>query len=69
MTNEEIKAKQQELENKNSIKAKRRTDNAFCYFLGQANADSVEYQFFNEPELSNWLSKFWYRARTSTFMQ
>ena len=53
MTNEELKAKQQELENKNSVKSERRADMAFQQFLRQANAESEEYQFFEEKELAD----------------
>ena len=63
MTNEEAKAKQSELENKNSVKLERRADTAFSQFLREAGAESEEYQFFEEKELADWLSKFWFGAR------
>ena len=65
MTNAELKAKQQELENKNSLKADKRANKAFRLFLCQANAESEEYQFFEELELVNQLSKFWCGACTA----
>ena len=52
LTNAELKSKQQELENKNSINAERKADTAFQQFLHQANAESEEYQFFEEKELA-----------------
>ena len=63
MTNEELKAKQNELENKNSVKSGRQADTTFRQFLREANAPSKEYQFFEEDELADWLSKFWFGAR------
>ena len=64
MSNEGLKTKQQELENKNSIKAEKRVDKAFQLFLNEAGAPNEEYQFFEEDELANWLTKFWFGART-----
>ena len=54
-----LKEKQDELENKN------RANRAFRLFLREAGAPIEEYQFFEEDEVANWLSKFWHRARTT----
>ena len=63
MTNEELKAKKDELENKNSLKSERCADKALRKSFREAEQNE-EYQYYEEPELATWLSKFWFGART-----
>ena len=63
---DELKEKITELENTNSVYAVKRVEKAFRLFLRESGAPSVEYHLFEEAELDNWLSKFWFGAFTST---
>ena len=58
-----MKLKRKKLENKNSSNAQKRANTAFQSFLREAGA-SEEYHLFEEKELNDWLSKFWFGACT-----
>ena len=42
----------------------KRADKAFWSFLKESGADCEEYHLFEEVELADWLSKFWFAACT-----
>ena len=65
LTNDEFKAKMDDLENQNSVNSEKHADKAFRQFLSESGANSVEYHLFKEQELDDWLSKFWFGARTA----
>ena len=56
LTNDELKAKMEDLENQNSVNSEKRADKAFRQFLSESGSKSVEYHLFEEEELDNWLS-------------
>ena len=58
-----IKNKIIKLENPNTMNVEKRADSAFKVFLCKMGAESDDCTHFNEPELSSWLSKFWFGAR------
>ena len=63
LSDEELKAKRRDLQNGNTLNAEKCADKAFKLFLEVSGSDSAEYYFFEEEELSKWLSKFWFGAR------
>ena len=63
LSDEELLSKRKGLENNNTVNAEKCADKAFKQFLEECGADSTEYYFFEEAELSQWLSKFWFGAR------
>ena len=59
----EIKAKQEAGKNRNTTKTEERADHAFRRFLEECGATDLNYWYFDEPDLDNYLSKFWFGAR------
>ena len=64
-TDEQIKAKQDGQKNKNTIKTEERANRAFRRFLHDCGEVDLDYWNYDEPELDNYLSKFWFGARKS----
>ena len=62
-TDEEIAAKHAAGKNKNTTKTEERADRAFRRFLTECGEEHTEYWNYTEPELDNFLSKFWFGAR------
>ena len=62
-TDEEIRAKQEAGKNKNTTKTEERADRAFRKFLAECGETNLDYWSYDEPELDNYLSKFWFGAR------
>ena len=58
-----ISLKRKKSENQNTVKSEERANRAFQRFLSQCNVDSTEYWFYTEPELDNYLAKFYLGAR------
>ena len=63
LTDQELTNKRRSLENNNTVNAEKCADKAFKQFLEECGAESTEYYFFEEDELSQWLSKFWFGVR------
>ena len=63
ITDQELIQKRRSLENSNTVNAEKCADRAFKLFLQENGVDSVDYYFYEEEELSNWLQKFWFSAR------
>ena len=64
LSSAELKQKIVQPRNDNTEMAERRADKAFKLFLDECGCESNEYYYFEEKELSEWLSKFWFGART-----
>lgn len=64
LSNKDLKQKIINQQNENTVNSEKRADKAFKHFLTESGCDSNEYYFFEEKELCDWLSKFWFRART-----
>ena len=62
-TNEELKEKQYSVQNENTFRQDKKVNHVFKEFLREAGTSSKEYTLFEEPELNDWLKKFWFAAR------
>ena len=62
-SDDQIKQKQQAGKNLNTTKTEERADRAFRNFLSQCGEVNLDYWRYEEPELDNYLSKFWFGAR------
>ena len=62
-TDQEIEAKQQAGRNINTTKTEEWADRAFKRFLSECGELNLDYWYYQEPELDNFLSKFWFGAR------
>ena len=62
-TDDQIKEKQKAGKNLNTTKTEERADRTFRKFLAQCGESNLEYWSYEEPELDNYLSKFWFGAR------
>ena len=52
------------MQNANTLNSEKRADKAFKQFLTDCGCESDKYYYFEEKELADWLSKFWFGART-----
>ena len=62
-SDEKLQRKQEAGKNKNTTKTEERANQAFQKFLRQCGESNVDYWFYEEPELDNYLSKFYFGAR------
>ena len=60
---EEIKQKNDAAKNINTSQSEERANNAFQKFLRECGRDDVKYWLYDEEDLDNMLSKFWFGAR------
>ena len=65
MNNDDLETKSKKCKNDNTIKCERRADKAFTTFLIAMGVPENETDYWNytEPELDNFLAKFWFGAR------
>ena len=63
LTDEELDKKLREGQNENTVKSEKKAHKAFTRYLSQNGAEDLNYWFFEEPELDNWLAKFWLCVR------
>ena len=63
LSDEQLLKRLKDGQNCNTAKSERKADKAFTRFLTANAAESLEYWFFEEPELDNWLAKFWLCVR------
>ena len=61
-TDDELLKKIKLSKNINTEKSERKAHRAFTRFLGQLGCHDLEYWNFEEPELDNYLAKFWLSA-------
>ena len=68
MDDEQLELKTKLSKNDNTEKSERRAHSAFTKFLIAMNVpeDQVDYWNYTEPELDNYLAKFWFGARKDT---
>ena len=62
-SDDQIKEKQKAGKNINTTKTEEWADRAFRKFLAQCGETNLDYWYYEEPELDNFLSKFWFGAR------
>ena len=62
-SDEQIKAKQMAGKNINTTRTEERANQAFRRFLSESGEMNLDYWLYEEPELDNYLSKFWFSAR------
>ena len=60
---EQISVKKKKTDNQNTLKSEERANCAFQRFLAQCDVEDTNYWFYTEPELDNYLSKFYLGAR------
>ena len=65
LSDDQLDKKLKEGQNENTVKSERKAHKAFNRFLIENGADDLEYWLFEEPELDNWLAKFWLCVRKS----
>ena len=65
LSDNELEKKLKDGQNENTVKSEKKAHKAFNRFLIENGADNLEYWFFEEPELDNWLAKFWLCVRKS----
>ena len=63
LSDDQLEKRLKEGQNKNTVKSERKADKAFTRFLTANGAEGLEYWYFDEPELDNWLAKFWLCVR------
>ena len=65
MNDENLATKSKKAKNKNTIRTEKRADKAFIKFLMEMGVppDQTNYWNFSEPDLDNFLAKFWFGAR------
>ena len=63
LSDDQLEKRLKEGQNKNTVKSERKADKAFTRFLTANGAEGFEYWYFDEPELDNWLAKFWLCVR------
>ena len=61
---DEIKQKQQDLRNSNSVKNEKKSSEAFKAYLEQIKVENTDFFTYSEPELDGHLATFWWNART-----
>ncbi len=62
-TDEELAAKEELMDNKNTLKHEHSAHIAFDKFLEQAGVQSHEYWLYTDEELNQWMQKFWFGVR------
>ena len=62
-TDQQLQEKQKAGKNINTTKTEEQADRAFKKFLTQCGESNLDYWSYEEPELDNFLSKFWFGAR------
>ena len=63
ITDEDLQHRSIGGKNINTIKCEKKADKAFWLFLKSNECSDTEYWFFEEPELDNYLAKFWLCVR------
>ena len=63
LSDDQLEKRLKEGQNKNTVKSECKADKAFTRFLTANGAECLEYWYFEEPELDNWLAKFWLCVR------
>ena len=63
LTDDQLDKKLKEGQNENMVKSEKKAHKAFTHYLSQNGAVDLNYWFFEEPELDNWLAKFWLCVR------
>ena len=63
-TDDELKQKQLDLQNKNSLKNEKKAERAFMEYLHEVGETDNNFYCFTEEQLDYHLSKFWFAART-----
>ena len=63
LSDDQLEKRLKEGQNPNTVRSEKKADQAFTRYLQENGADDVEYWYFEEPELDNWLAKFWLCVR------
>ena len=68
LSDEDLDIKTKRNKNENTLRAEKKADKAFTNFLIAMGLpeDGLEYWNFTEPELDNYLAKFWFSARKTS---
>lgn len=60
LTDEELKEKEEKLDNANTLKRECSAHITFDKFLEQAGVQSRDYWLYSDEDLCQWLRKFWF---------